>query len=78
MSKPRRSTAPTTDPTTIPAIAPPDNPFFDVEAAGVLVLDEVDPDVDVPVDVGSRVEKLTKPVMVGNIRPAHLVCASEL
>jgi hypothetical protein len=63
-----RITAPATEPTTIPAMSPPDNPFFDVEAwaVAVAVADEVDD------DVGVAVEKVMKAVIVGNTTPAHL------
>jgi hypothetical protein len=52
----------------MPAIAPPDNPFF--ELAGVLVPDAEADDVDVA--VGDAVEKVMKAVIVGNTTPTHL------
>jgi hypothetical protein len=73
-SNPIRSATPATEPTTIPAIAPPDNPFF--ELAGVLVPDAEGDDVDVA--VGDAVEKVMKAVIVGNTTPTHLWFACEL
>jgi hypothetical protein len=58
----------------MPAIAPPDNPFF--ELAGVLVPDAEADDVDVA--VGEAVEKVMKAVIVGNTTPTHLWFACEL
>jgi hypothetical protein len=59
----------------MPAIAPPDKPFFELEACPVAD-DEADDDVDV--EVGAEVEKVIKAVMVGSTTPAHLVSAFEL
>lgn len=73
-SNPIRSATPATEPTTIPAIVPPDNPFF--ELAGVLVPDAEGDDVDVA--VGDAVEKVMKAVIVGNTTPTHLWFACEL
>jgi hypothetical protein len=73
-SNPIRSATPAIEPTTIPAIAPPDNPFF--ELAGVLVPDAEGDDVDVA--VGDAVEKVMKAVIVGNTTPTHLWFACEL
>ncbi len=49
-------------------MSPPDNLFFEVEAAAVVVAeaDEVDD------EVGAAVENVMKAVMVGNTTPAHL------
>jgi hypothetical protein len=58
----------------MPAIAPPDNPFFEV--TGALVADAEADDVDVA--VGEAVEKVMKAVIVGNTTPTHLLFACEL
>jgi hypothetical protein len=76
MIKPASSAAPTTEPTTIPAIAPPDSPFFELfdDANG----DDVAEGEDVADAVGWLVEKVMKGVMVGSTTPAHLSSAPEL
>jgi hypothetical protein len=66
----------------MPAIAPPDNPLLDFEAAGVPV-DEGDEDADgdkvgVEVEVGAEVENVMNAVIVGRTTPAHLCSAPEL
>lgn len=66
----------TTEPTTMPAIAPPDSPFFELLATAEVDGDEVDVEVDVV--VGRLVEKVMYPVIVGSLTPAHLVSAPEL
>jgi hypothetical protein len=58
----------------MPAIAPPDNPFFELEARAVA---DAEAD-DVDVEVGAAVEKVIKAVMVGSTTPAHLSSAFEL
>lgn len=73
------STSPTTAAMTIPAIAPPDNPFEPLAGAA----DEVGAEVevvagDVEDAVGALVEKVMKGVIVGNTTPAHLCSAPEL
>lgn len=74
MISPIRSANPMTEPTTMPAIAPPDKPCFELEACPVA---DAEAD-DVDVDVGAEVEKVIKAVMVGSTTPAHLVSAFEL
>lgn len=73
------------DPITIPAIAPPESPFFEPEAMLVAegeddddVADVEDEEVVVDVDVGILVEKVMKAVIVGSTTPAHLSSAPEL
>lgn len=68
---PAKSATPTTEPTTIPAIAPPDN-FFEPMAA---VASDGDGE---GVPVGEVVENVINAVIVGNLTPAHLVSASAL
>jgi len=71
--KPIRRIAPTTDPITIPAIAPPDKPFRELEfPVNVAEGDDVADDVEV------LVAKVMKAVIVGNTTLAHLVFAFEL
>jgi hypothetical protein len=71
------------DPITIPAIAPPDNPF-EPETALVAEGDEGDDDDDADVedgdvvDVGRLVENVINAVIVGKTTPAHLSSAPEL
>ena len=69
---PAASAANTTEPTTIPAMAPPDKPFFEL-----LAVAEAD-GCDEEVDVGSAVKVVIKPVSVGSFTPAHLFSAPEL
>lgn len=66
--------APTTDPMTIPAIAPPDNPLLELDAPAVEEAED-DEEVEVADAVGELVEKVMKAVIVGSTTPAHLVCA---
>jgi len=64
------------EPITIPAIAPPDNPLWELDAAGVDVADgEIE---EVGDEVAELVGKLIKAVIVGNTTPAHLCSALEL
>lgn len=74
------SAAPTTDPMTIPAIAPPDRPLLELEAVGMAEAEaDEDDDVDeVGDEVGEVVENVMKAVMVGSTTPAHLFSALEL
>lgn len=67
-------------PTTIPAIAPPDNPLFFPAGALVAVAPALVPvDVaDVEVEVGTLVEKLIDAVIVGSTTLAHLSSAPAL
>lgn len=75
---PPRITAPATEPTTIPAMAPPDNPFFDFELA-VAAVEEAAAELDeVAEAVGELVEKVMKAVIVGSTTFAHLCSAFEL
>jgi hypothetical protein len=71
----------TTEPTTIPAIAPPDSPF-ELELALLAAGEEDDDDADVEdgdvVDVGRLVDKVINAVIVGKTTPAHLASAPEL
>lgn len=64
-----------TEPTTIPAIAPPDRPFFDVEAAAVGVLDE---EADVGEGVLELVANVIYAVIVGSTTPAQRWSTPEL
>jgi hypothetical protein len=71
-------TAPTMDPMTIPAIAPPDRPLSDCEpeTAAVEVAADGLEKVELPVD--ELVENVMKAVSVGRTTLAHLVSAFEL
>jgi HAMP domain-containing protein len=72
-----RITAPATDPTTIPAIAPPDNPLFELEL--VAAVDEVADELEEVADaVGEFVENVMDAVIVGSTTLAHLCSAFEL
>jgi hypothetical protein len=62
----------------MPAIAPPDKPFFELEACPVADAEADAEADDVDVEVGAEVEKVIKAVMVGSTTPAHLVSAFEL
>ena len=72
ITNPARSAAPTTEPITIPAIAPSDNLFLELDAVRVELAD----------DVGDEVAELVANVIVavidGNTTPAHLVSAPAL
>jgi hypothetical protein len=61
---------------TIPAMAPPDNPLFEVDAPGVA--EAVIEDDEVGDAVGELVGKVMKAVIVGRTTPAHRVWAWEL
>jgi hypothetical protein len=74
MTNPMANATATRAPMTMPAIAPPDSPFFDPLPT---VVDEADGD-DVADTVGAVVEKVMKPVIVGSFTPAHLLSAPEL
>jgi hypothetical protein len=66
-------------PTTIPAMAPPDRPFFVFDAAAVAEADaEDEEDEEVGDAVGEDVEKVMNAVIVGRTTPAHLFSALEL
>lgn len=73
----------TTEPITIPAIAPPDNPFLEVDGAAVAA-GELDDDGDEDDDdgvaegVGAVVGNVMKAVIVGSCTLAHLRSAPEL
>ena len=78
--RPINIAAPAIAPMAIPAIAPLDRPPPPPDAAaGPEVAEGVAEEVDDPVADGTPpVEKVIKPVMVGNITPAHLCSAPEL
>jgi hypothetical protein len=71
-------TAAATAPTTIPAIAPPDNPLCDLEIAAAAVEEAPDELEEVADVVGELVEKVIKAVIVGRTTLAHLCSAFEL
>lgn len=75
--KPPRRIAPTIEPITIPAIAPPESPLSEVPALAALVLEAARVEDDVDVEVAVLVLKST-PVIVGNTTPAQRVSAPEL
>lgn len=75
-TSPAMRATPTTDPMTIPAMAPPDNPFFEADAPGVA--EAVAEDDEVGDAVGELVENVMKAVIVGKTTPTHRVCAWEL
>ena len=64
------------EPITMPAIAPPDSPFFTDEGDSVGFADAEGEDVGD--DVGELVENVMKAVMVGRTTLAHLFSAPEL
>ena len=68
-TKPATNAIKTTEPTTMPAIAPPDSPFF----APLAAADEDGEGVDV--EVGTPAVKVINEVMVGSLTLAHLDCA---
>lgn len=75
---PAASTTKTTEPMTMPAIAPPESPFLEP-----LAIAEDDGDCDcegkeVDVADGIAVKVVMNAVIVGNFTPAHLVSAPEL
>jgi hypothetical protein len=69
---PAANTTKTMEPTTMPAIAPPESPFLDPLA----VPDEDGEGVDVA--DGIAVKVVMNDVIVGSLTPAHLLSASEL
>jgi hypothetical protein len=66
-----RNPAPSTDPTTMPAMAPPDNPLFAPGSIDGLVVVEAVAD-------GNDVVKVRVGVMEGKMTPAHRFLMSEL
>ncbi len=70
-TRPAIKAAPTTDPTTIPAMAPPDNPLLEWDAPAVA---EAGVD-DVADAVGELVENVMNAVIVGSTTRAHRDCA---
>ena len=68
-----------TDPMTMPAMAPFDNPWL-ADATGADVEDAEDDEVaeDVADEVGIEVAKVMVAVSVGNTTPSHRVSAFEL
>lgn len=63
---------PTTAPTTIPAIAPPDNPLRELEPGWAAVDEAADELEEVADEVGGLVEKVMNAVIVGSTTLAHL------
>jgi hypothetical protein len=59
----------------MPAIAPPDKPFFELELAAAVAEAELEEVADA---VGELVEKVINAVIVGSTTLAHLFSASEL
>lgn len=68
----------TTEPTTIPAMAPPDKPFFDLDAAAAVAVDEGDEEEDVADGVGTVVGNVMNAVIVGSTTLEHLCSAPAL
>jgi hypothetical protein len=79
MMSPITSAKKTIEPTTIPAMAPPDKPLFDFEALAEVVGDDDDEVGDEVADtVGTDVGKVMYAVMEGRTTLAHLCSAPEL
>lgn len=74
-TKPISAIRPINEPTTIPAIAPPDSPLFDEEVAAP---DEDEVGLAVAELEAVLVEKVMNPVIVGNTTPAQRSSAPEL
>jgi hypothetical protein len=72
--KPTNSARAAIEPITMPAIAPPDNPFLVLEAAATVVAEAK----EVAVDVTVLVEREIDAVIVGKTTPTHLESALEL
>jgi hypothetical protein len=75
--RPPMRAAPAIEPTTIPAIAPPDNPFLEFEAPAAAVPVEVCED-EVEDAVAEVVAKVIVAVIFGRTTPAQRDSAFEL